>query len=87
MQYIGELCRYLVNAPPCEDDQKLQLKYVIGNGMRPDIWLTFQKRYNVANIVEFYGATEGNVGCFNNIGKVGAIGYLPLFLQKFKSIK
>jgi fatty-acyl-CoA synthase len=87
MQYIGELCRYLVNAPPCEDDHKLQLKYAIGNGMRPDIWVAFQKRYNVKNIVEFYGATEGNVGCFNNIGKVGAIGYMPLFLQKFKSIK
>lgn len=41
-QYIGELCRYLVNAAPCADDAKLEIEYAIGNGMRPDIWDKFQ---------------------------------------------
>ena len=38
----GELCRYLVNAPPCEADAKVKLDFAIGNGMRPDIWDKFQ---------------------------------------------
>ena len=45
VQYIGELCRYLVNAPPCADDAKLSIDYAIGNGMRPDIWDKFKVKY------------------------------------------
>jgi len=40
--FLGELCRYLVNAPPCEADAKVKLDFAIGNGMRPDIWDKFQ---------------------------------------------
>ena len=87
MQYIGELCRYLANAPPNPDDINVGLKFAIGNGMRPDVWEKFQKRYGVDRIIEFYGATEGNVACFNSIGKVGAIGYMPYFMDKVKSMK
>ncbi|CAE7296659.1 Slc27a3, partial [Symbiodinium microadriaticum] len=85
-QYIGELCRYLANAPPNAEDAKVTLKFAIGNGMRPDVWVKFQKRYNVKRIIEFYGATEGNVGSFNSTGKVGALGYMPSFLSGLKSI-
>ena len=42
LQYIGELCRYLVNAPPCAEDAKVRIDFAIGNGMRPDIWDKFQ---------------------------------------------
>jgi len=31
----------------------------------------------VSSIVEFYGATEGNVMLFNNTGRVGAVGFIP----------
>jgi fatty-acyl-CoA synthase len=86
-QYIGELGRYLVNAPPCEDDKNVRLTFAMGNGMRPDVWEAFKKRYNVGEILEFYGATEGNVSLFNLTGKVGAIGYVPSVLQMVKSIK
>lgn len=83
MQYIGELCRYLINAPPNADDHKVKLRAVMGNGMRPDVWVLFQKRYNVQRIVEFYGATEANVAFFNSTGKVGALGYFPSPLKHF----
>jgi fatty-acyl-CoA synthase len=86
-QYIGELCRYLANAPNNPEDAKVSLRFAIGNGMRPDIWVKFQKRYNVKRVIEFYGATEGNVGSFNSTGKVGALGYMPSFLSGVKSIK
>ena len=45
MQYIGELCRYLINAPANSDDSKVKLKAVMGNGMRPEVWVQFQARY------------------------------------------
>lgn len=77
VQYIGELCRYLVNAPPNERDNELKLRTAFGNGMRVEYWEKFRQRYHVDRVVEFYAATEGNVGLFNSTGKVGALGYIP----------
>jgi fatty-acyl-CoA synthase len=77
MQYIGELCRYLINAPPNPSDSKVGLRAVMGNGMRPDVWVQFQARYGIKRVIEFYAATEGNCAFFNSTGKVGALGYMP----------
>ena len=33
---------------------------MFGNGLRPQIWDIFEKRFNIQRIGEFYGATEGN---------------------------
>ena len=38
---------------------------MFGNGLRPQIWETFTQRFNIPNIAEFYGSTEGN----SNISK------------------
>lgn len=83
MQYIGELCRYLINAPPNPKDHKVKLRSVMGNGMRPDVWVQFQARYGIQRVVEFYGATEANCAFFNSTGKVGALGYMPTYLNRF----
>ena len=80
--YIGELCRYLVNCPPNEDERAHKLRLAFGNGLRPDVWNDFQKRFAVPDILEFYGSTEGNVSLFNFDGKPGAIGRAPGFLKK-----
>ncbi|MGA0545967.1 long-chain-acyl-CoA synthetase [Brevundimonas sp. VNH65] len=80
--YIGELCRYLVNTPPTEDDGKNKLRLAFGNGLRPDVWPDFQSRYKIPQILEFYGSTEGNVSLFNFDGKQGAIGRVPKWLKK-----
>jgi acyl-CoA synthetase (AMP-forming)/AMP-acid ligase II len=68
--YIGELGRYLVSAPPNNKDKMLKLNYVFGNGMRPEYWEAFKSRYSIKHIVEFYGATEGNIVLINNMDKV-----------------
>ncbi|WP_369060329.1 long-chain-acyl-CoA synthetase [Caulobacter sp. 73W] len=80
--YIGELCRYLVNQPehPLERGHKLRLAF--GNGLRADVWEEMQKRFAIPAILEFYGATEGNVSMFNFDGKVGAVGRVPKYLKK-----
>jgi fatty-acyl-CoA synthase len=81
-QYIGELCRYLVNAPPSASETRHRVRLCCGNGLRPDVWGAFQARFRIPRIVEFYAATEGNVTLFNFEGKPGAIGRVPRLLDR-----
>jgi len=64
--YVGEVCRYLMAVPAKPDDHETTLKYIVGNGLRPDIWMAFKKRFGIKKIYEFYGAAEG-VGVFTNL--------------------
>jgi len=80
-EYIGELCRYLLNAPPSPLDRGHSIRAITGNGLRPEIWRQFQERFAIPRIVEFYGATEGNVSMLNYDGTVGAVGRVPDYLQ------
>ena len=79
-QYIGELCRYLVHSPPNPNETKHRLRMACGNGLRPDLWAEFKTRFRIPHILEFYGATEGNVNIFNFEGKQGAVGRIPWFV-------
>jgi fatty-acyl-CoA synthase len=81
-QYIGELCRYLLNAPPGPHERDHGLRAITGNGLRPEIWPAFQERFAIPKIIEFYGATEGNVSMLNYDGKVGAVGRVPWYMRK-----
>lgn len=72
--YIGELCRYLVNTPAQPDDRRNPLKKVIGNGLRPDVWMEFKNRFGIRRICEFYGASEGNVAFANLLNRDRTIG-------------
>jgi fatty-acyl-CoA synthase len=81
-QYIGELCRYLVNAPPSANETRHRVRLCCGNGLRSDVWDAFQARFRIPHIVEFYAATEGNVTLFNFEGKPGAIGRVPRLLDR-----
>jgi fatty-acyl-CoA synthase len=79
-QYIGELCRYLLKAPPSELERGHRLRLACGNGLRGDVWEAFQARFAIPQILEFYAATEGNFSLYNVEGKPGAIGRIPAFL-------
>jgi len=81
-QYIGELCRYLLNTDSIEAESNHKVRTCVGNGLRPEVWGPFQKRFNIPHIVEFYGATEGNVMLFNFDGRPGAVGRIPWFAKK-----
>jgi len=63
--YVGEICRYLMNQTPTPDDLNNSVRSVIGNGLRPEIWMDFKKRFGIEKIIEFYGSSEGN-GAFVN---------------------
>jgi fatty-acyl-CoA synthase len=86
-QYIGELCRYLNNAPPHPLERAHSLRAIIGNGLRPEIWEAFQKRFAIPRIVEFYASTEGNVTLINLEGKVGAVGRIPRWLERMIKVR
>jgi fatty-acyl-CoA synthase len=80
-QYIGELCRYLVNSEPTPAERTHRIRLACGNGLRPDVWKSFKTRFKIPHILEFYAATEGNFSLYNAEGEVGAIGRIPPFLQ------
>lgn len=76
--YIGELCRYLVNTPPHTEEQHHAVRVAVGNGLRPDVWPEFQRRFGIPKIREFYGATEAPGVIVNLSGKQGSVGRVPL---------
>lgn len=77
-QYIGEICRYLLAQPikPAETQHKVRVMF--GNGLKPQIWAEFQKRFGVAQMGEFYGATEGNCNTINPDNRIGAVGFTTM---------
>src|SRR5579872_1060478 len=80
-QYIGELCRYLVNTPHQPAETEHSLRIACGNGLRPEVWEVFQTRFKIPRILEYYASTEGNFSLYNCEGRTGAIGKIPSFLQ------
>ncbi len=44
-QYIGELCRYLVNRRTRHVETEHSLRMACGNGLRPEVWEPFQNRF------------------------------------------
>jgi fatty-acyl-CoA synthase len=79
-QYIGELCRYLLNMAPAGGAPPHRIRMACGNGLRPDVWEAFKTRFQIPQIFEFYAATEGGVSLFNVEGECGAIGRVPSYL-------
>ncbi len=63
--YIGEICRYLMNKPPAESDTQHRIQKIVGNGLRPDIWKAFKQRFNIPEVYELYGASDGIVSYTN----------------------
>lgn len=84
IQYVGELCRYLLNGPPNPYERAHKVQVAWGNGMRPDVWEPFRERFNIPIINELYAATDGLGSTFNrNAGPftANAIGLRGLIWQ------
>ncbi|XP_030649994.1 very long-chain acyl-CoA synthetase-like [Chanos chanos] len=93
--YIGEIMRYLCNTPKRDNDREHRVRIAVGNGIRADVWRSVLERFGDIKIVEFYGASDGNISFINYVGKIGAIGrvhyfhkmVLPYTLIKFDTIR
>ncbi|KAI1946683.1 long-chain fatty acid transporter fat1 [Ophidiomyces ophidiicola] len=99
VQYVGETLRYLLATPPRIDpvtgedlDKKHKVRMAYGNGLRPDVWDRFKKRFGVETVAELYGATEGlslSLNVSSNdyaTGAIGRNGSLGNFLLQFSTI-
>lgn len=75
--YVGELCRYLIDAPVSELERGHRVTKMIGNGMRPNIWEQFKTRFGIKEILELYASSEGNVGFTNLFNFDNTVGFSP----------
>ncbi len=75
--YVGELCRYLMDAPPSDLEKGHRVKKMIGNGMRPNIWDKFKTRFGIEEVLELYASSEGNVGFSNVFNFDNTVGFSP----------
>lgn len=87
VQYIGEICRYLLSQPVRPSEKGHRVRLAVGNGLRPSVWEAFTERFGVAQIGEFYGATECNCSIANMDGKVGACGFNSRILPNVYPIR
>uniref|UniRef100_A0A7N6AT58 Very long-chain fatty acid transport protein n=1 Tax=Anabas testudineus TaxID=64144 RepID=A0A7N6AT58_ANATE len=87
VQYIGEICRYLLSQPVRPSEKGHKVRMAVGNGLRPSVWEAFTERFGVAQIGEFYGATECNCSIANMDGKVGACGFNSRILPNVYPIR
>ncbi|XP_027767125.1 long-chain fatty acid transport protein 1-like, partial [Empidonax traillii] len=87
IQYIGEICRYLLSQPVREAERRHRVRLAVGNGLRPHLWEEFTRRFRLRQIGEFYGATECNCSIANLDGKVGACGFNSRILPNVYPIR
>ena len=85
--YIGELCRYLLTQPKKATDTEHKVTRAIGNGLRPCLWHDFKNRFQISQIIEAYGSTEGYGSTANIVSEPGYVGYLPVTLKDIPFLK
>ena len=83
--YIGELCRYLLNQPPSPDDRNHNVYKICGNGLKPEIWNEFKERFGIREVIEHYGATEirGMFCNYLNLDKTLGFNFEPYEIVKY----
>ncbi|KAL2100227.1 hypothetical protein ACEWY4_004621 [Coilia grayii] len=81
-QYIGELCRYLLNQPKTEAETTHGVRIAAGSGLRADVWKEFAKRFGKIQIREAYGLTEASIGFLNYTNEIGPIGRAGYFNKR-----
>ncbi|XP_033502661.2 long-chain fatty acid transport protein 2 isoform X1 [Epinephelus lanceolatus] len=79
VQYIGELCRYLLNQSVVPEERVHRVWLAAGSGLRSDVWKEFIKRFGMIKIREGYGLTEASIGFLNYTDEVGPIGRASYF--------
>ncbi|XP_061149230.1 long-chain fatty acid transport protein 6 isoform X2 [Syngnathus typhle] len=79
VQYIGELCRYLVNHAVVPEENSHSVWLAAGSGLRSDVWKEFAERFHTLKVREGYGLTEASIGFLNYTDEIGPIGRASYF--------
>lgn len=78
-QYVGEICRYLLNQPAKPNDRDHTLMTMMGAGLTADVWQRFVDRFGSMNIFEGWGSTESNGNVTNLDNHLGSFGRIPFW--------
>ncbi|WP_181101138.1 long-chain-acyl-CoA synthetase [Stutzerimonas stutzeri] len=78
-QYIGEICRYLLNRPVQADDRQHSLRCMLGAGLSPETWQRWVERFGEVPIFEGWGSTEANCAIINLDNRAGSCGRVPFW--------
>lgn len=76
-QYIGEICRYLLNQPVREGERQHSLRCMLGAGLTADTWQRWLQRFGPIQVFEGWGATEANAAIINVDNHFGSCGRVP----------
>jgi fatty-acyl-CoA synthase len=75
-QYIGELCRYLLNSPG--DAPAHQLRLICGNGLSADVWEKFLERFSGPPLLRAQRAPAGEVAVAGSGAGEGRRGHIQV---------
>lgn len=78
-QYIGEICRYILNKKPEADDKNHSLRIMMGAGLSTDVWQKWINRFGQIEIYEGWGSTEANTALINVDNYLGSCGRVPFW--------
>ncbi|VVO12234.1 long-chain-acyl-CoA synthetase [Pseudomonas fluorescens] len=78
-QYIGEICRYLLNQPVVDGEREHSLRCLLGAGLTPDSWQRWVERFGPIQIFEGWSATEANTNIINLDNRPGSCGRVPFW--------
>lgn len=76
-QYIGEICRYLLNRPPQPNEREHSLRCMLGAGLTPETWQRWIERFGDLPVFEGWGSTEANCAIINLDNRLGSCGRVP----------
>ncbi|MNM36882.1 Long-chain-fatty-acid--CoA ligase FadD17 [compost metagenome] len=76
-QYIGEICRYLLNRPAQPGEREHSLRCMLGAGLSGDAWQRWVERFGPIQVFEGWGATEANTNLINVDNYLGSCGRVP----------
>lgn len=78
-QYVGEICRFLLTAPPQPGERDHPLRKMVGAGLAPEVWEQWVRRFGDFDIYEGWGSTESNTNTINVDNRVGSCGRVPFW--------
>ncbi|MDZ3992011.1 Long-chain-fatty-acid--CoA ligase FadD17 [Pseudomonas sp. Teo4] len=76
-QYIGEICRYLLNRPVVAGEREHSLRCMLGAGLSSESWQRWIERFGPIQVYEGWGATEANTNLINVDNYLGSCGRVP----------
>lgn len=76
-QYIGEICRYLLNRPVVAGEREHSLRCMLGAGLSSESWQRWVERFGPIQVFEGWGATEANTNLINVDNYLGSCGRVP----------